>query len=219
MRAVIMGPPGAGKGTQADVISSRFEMSHLSSGEIFRNEKESGSELGKEIASVMDRGELVADDLVVEMMLKAINNVDGGLLLDGFPRTVAQAKALDDKLQENDLSIDAVIKINVDDAAIVKRITGRRFCPECGKGFHIEFMPSARGEYCDVCDGDVTLSQRDDDTEIVVAQRLESYRNQTKPVVDYYRQSDRVAMLEIDGMQSPDGVSDSISKELSKLMT
>ena len=112
------------------------------------------------------------------------------------------------------MNMDSVLLINVDDESIVKRITGRRMCPECGKGFHVEYVPSSRGEFCDVCENDVKLTQRDDDNEATVRQRLKSYYEQTEPVVEYYRQSDNVSVIEIDGMQSPEEVEASINAEL-----
>ncbi len=217
MLAVLMGPPGAGKGTQAERIAERFAMTHLSSGDIFRAEKSSGSELGKQIAAVMARGELVSDALVVEIMVKAIQSVEGGLLLDGFPRTLPQAEVLDGMLGDSGLSVDAVILITADDETIVKRITGRRSCPQCGKAFHVDYMPSAKGTFCDACDGEVRLVQRDDDSESVVRQRLEAYKGQTEPVIDYYQQRDGVTVIVVDGEQSPEEVTASISQELSKL--
>jgi len=215
MRIVLMGPPGAGKGTQAERLVERFSMAHLSSGDIFRAEKESDSPLGQQLAEYMSRGELVPDDVVVEMMTKAIASVNGrGLLLDGFPRTVAQAEALNTSLSERDLSLDAVILITAPDDMIVSRITGRRSCPECRKGFHMEFIPSARGEFCDSCDGDVQLLLREDDSEEVVRQRLTAYRNQTEPVINYYRRTGSVRVIEVDGTPPPDDVASAIADQV-----
>jgi adenylate kinase len=217
MKVVLMGPPGAGKGTQAARLVETFNMTHLSSGDIFRAEKASGSELGRKLGDIMARGELVPDDMVVEIMAKAITDVDGGLLLDGFPRTVAQAEALDNTLAEKGQPLDAVVLITAEEDAIVGRITGRRSCPKCGKGFHVEFMPSARGNYCDVCDGDVELTQRSDDKEETVRQRLAAYKAQTEPVIDYYRGTGKVSVVDVDGMQSPDEVTADMVKALDAL--
>jgi adenylate kinase len=212
-----MGPPGAGKGTQAKRLVDQFGMTHLSSGDIFRAEKASGSELGEKLSSYMDKGALVPDEIVVAMMAKAITNVDGGLLLDGFPRTVAQAEALDATLKQAGAPLDAVVLITADDDAIVDRITGRRSCPKCGKAFHVDFMPSEKGEYCDACEGDVKLTQREDDKEATVRDRLTAYKAQTEPVIDYYRSSGEVKVIEVDGMQSPDEVTQDMVAALESL--
>ena len=217
MRIVLMGPPGAGKGTQAQRLAEQLGMTHLSSGDIFRAEKASGSPLGQRVSEIMARGELVPDDVVVDVMARAVSEVNGGLLLDGFPRTVAQAEALDETLAGLDLTLDGVVLITLDDEAIVSRITGRRTCPDCGKGFHVEFMPSARGEFCDDCSGDVELEQREDDSEEVVRERLAAYRKQTEPVIAYYRDSGKVRMIEVDGSLSPDEVTASLKEKMAAL--
>ncbi|MCK5114124.1 MAG: adenylate kinase [Phycisphaerae bacterium] len=205
MRVVLMGPPGAGKGTQAEKLVEKFGMVHLSSGDIFRAEKASGSELGQKLAAIMETGALVPDDVVVEMMAKAIVAVEGsGLLLDGFPRTVAQGEALDETLTKMDAPLDAVVIIAADDDEIVGRITGRRSCPSTGKIYHVEYMPP-KVEGIDDETGE-SLVQRDDDKEDVVRQRLEAYKKQTQPVIDYYRETGKVKIVEVDGMQSPDSV-------------
>ena len=206
MRIVLMGPPGAGKGTQAKRLVETFSMTHLSSGDIFRAEKASGSELGQKLAEYMTAGVLVPDEIVVEMMAKAIVAVDGGLMLDGFPRTVAQAEALDETLEAKGTPLDAVVVITADDDEIVGRITGRRSCPSCGKGFHVEFMPSEKGEQCDVCEEAVTLTQRADDKEETVRERLSAYKAQTEPVIAYYREQGKVKVVEVNGSQTPDEV-------------
>ncbi|MHC4985017.1 MAG: adenylate kinase [Planctomycetota bacterium] len=198
MRLVLMGPPGAGKGTQAQMLTERLGVGHLSSGDIFRAERASGSDLGEQLARYMDAGELVPDDVVVSMMAGAITAQAGGLMLDGFPRTVPQAEALDKQLAGADRPLEAVVVILADDDIIVTRITGRRSCPVCGKIFHQTNMPSSRGDLCDACEGDVELVQREDDTEAVVRQRLTAYRNQTQPVIDYYERSG-ATVLKFDG--------------------
>lgn len=217
MRIVLMGPPGAGKGTQATRLVEKFGMTHLSSGDIFRAEKASGSELGNKLADIIDRGELVPDDIVVEMMAKAITAVEGGLLLDGFPRTVAQAKALDDTLAGMGEKLDAIILIVADEDAIVERICARRKCPTCGKDYNIKFIPSAKGEYCDVCPGDVKLAIRDDDNEDVVRARMVNYRNQTEPVISYYKDAGKVKVVEINGNQGLDQVAGDIANAMETL--
>jgi adenylate kinase len=212
-----MGPPGAGKGTQAKRLVDRFGMVHLSSGDIFRAEKASGSELGEKLAGYMASGALVPDEIVVEMMAKAITSSDGpgGLLLDGFPRTVAQAQALDRQLDQAGKPLDAVVVIVAEDAAIVARITGRRTCPECGEAYHVVFMPTKKEGVCDAC-GEA-LVQRDDDTEAVVKQRLDAYNAQTEPVVAYYREQESLDVMEIDGGKSPEEVTQAIVSALDAL--
>jgi adenylate kinase len=147
------------------------------------------------------------------MMAKAIAAVDesAGLMLDGFPRTVAQAEALDATLKQNGTPLDAVVVITADDNEIVERITGRRACGSCGKGFHVKFMPSARGDVCDACDG--ALTQRDDDREDVVRERLAAYKKQTEPVIAYYRTSG-AKVIEVNGSQSPDAVTAEMTEAL-----
>ena len=154
MRIVLMGPPGAGKGTQAKRLVDKFGMTHLSSGDIFRAEKASGSELGQKLAEYMAAGELVPDEIVVEMMAKAIAKASAegpGLLLDGFPRTVAQAEALDAQLAQAQTPLDAVVVITAQDGEIVGRITGRRSCPACGEAYHVTFIPPKAQGVCDAC--------------------------------------------------------------------
>ena len=209
MRLVLMGPPGAGKGTQAQMLTERLGVVHLSSGDIFRAERAGGSDLGEQLATYMDAGELVPDEVVVPIMAGAITAQSGGLMLDGFPRTVPQAGALDKQLAEADRPLEAVVLIAADDDVIVTRITGRRSCPKCGKVFHVTNMPSSRGDLCDACDGDVELVQREDDTEAVVRQRLTAYREQTQPVIDYYERTG-TKVLSFDG----NGGADALASEI-----
>lgn len=211
-----MGPPGAGKGTQAERLVKKFGMKHLSSGDIFRAEKASGSELGQKLASYMNSGQLVPDDVVVEMMAKAITQVDGGLMLDGFPRTVAQGEALDVQLAEAGKPLDAVVVMTAEDDIIIKRITGRRTCPSCNRGYHVTFMPPKVEGYCDDCEG-VELTQRSDDCEETVRQRLEAYRAQTEAVIGYYRQSGSLAIIDVDGNQEAEVVSAGVIQALESL--
>lgn len=198
MRVVLMGPPGAGKGTQAKRLVERFGMTHLSSGDILRAERASGSELGEKLKSYMDSGELVPDEIVVEIMAGAIakQDADKGVLLDGFPRTVAQAEALDEQLERLGLALEAVLVIEADESLLVERITGRRSCPDCGRVYHIKNIPPAKEGVCDACEAE--LLQRDDDTEEVVRRRLSAYRSQTEPVIEYYAADGR-KIIRLDG--------------------
>ena len=198
MRVVIMGPPGAGKGTQAKRLLERFDMVHLSSGDILRAERAAGSELGEKLKSHMDAGELVPDEIVVEIMAGAIarQDADKGVLLDGFPRTVAQAEALDKQLEQLGLALEAVLLIEADESLLVDRITGRRSCPDCGRVYHVKNIPPAEEGVCDACEAE--LVQRDDDTEEVVRRRLSAYRSQTEPVIEYYAADGR-KIIRLDG--------------------
>lgn len=212
-----MGPPGAGKSTQAKRLAARFDMAHLSSGDIFRAEKASGSDLGTELARHMAAGLLVPDETVVRVMAKAIadSRAAGGLLLDGFPRTVPQAEALDEQLAEAHKPLDAVAVIDVDDEAIVERITGRRIAPSTGKIYHVEYIPPKVPDVCD--DTGEALVQRDDDTEQVVRERLDAYRKETAPVIDYYAGRIDLVVMRIDGNESPDQVTEALIGALTSL--
>jgi adenylate kinase len=197
MRIVLLGAPGAGKGTHCKRIADRYGVAHLSSGDILRRERATGTKLGKKAQSYMDAGALVPDDLIVEMMSRAIAKAKTGFCLDGFPRTVNQAEVLDQSLAKSKSEIDAVINLQVDDGIVLERITGRRSCPTCGAVYHVKNMPP---KVDGVCDKDGTpLVQRPDDTEEVVRNRLETYYRQTKPVVDYYRARRTVHDLDANG--------------------
>jgi adenylate kinase len=197
MRVVLLGAPGAGKGTHCKRIADRYGVVHLSSGDILRRERAQGTELGKKAQGYMDAGALVPDDLIVEMMAKAIQQAPTGYVLDGFPRTVNQAEVLDKSLVAQKTGIDMVLNLRVTDGVVVERITGRRSCPKCGAVYHVKNMPP---KVAGVCDRDGTpLVQRPDDTEEVVRNRLETYYRQTEPVVDYYRAKRTVYDLDADG--------------------
>lgn len=217
MRILLMGPPGAGKGTQAKNLAEEFKMDHLSSGDLFRAEKASGSELGQELSRYMETGALVPDETVVRLMTKAIAGSDapGGLLLDGFPRTVPQAEALDEQLGKAGLPLDAVVVIGASDETIVERITGRRVAPTSGRVYHVKYMPPKQ-EGVDDETGE-KLIQREDDREDVVRQRLDAYRRQTEPVLEYYRAQPAVKMIVVDGEQPPEAVTESLIAALKDL--
>lgn len=206
MRVLLMGAPGAGKGTQAKRLAEKLDMVHLSSGDILRAECGSGSELGRKLKSYMDAGELVPDEIVVGVMARAIADQPAGkgLLLDGFPRTVPQADALDRQLAELGRTLDVVLVIDTPDELLVERITGRRSCEQCGRVYHVRFLrPKSEGR-CDVCEAE--FIQRADDTEEVVRERLSAYRAQTAPVIEHYAAAGKQRVVTIDGSGSPDEV-------------
>jgi adenylate kinase len=214
MKIVLLGAPGAGKGTQCKSIVEQYNLLHLSSGDILRQERADGTELGKKAQNYMDSGALVPDEIIIEMMAKAIDNAPAaGFVLDGFPRTVNQAIELDKALDTNGQQIDAVMNLEIDDHVVTKRITGRRSCPECGSVYHIENLkPKTEG----ICDKDGTkLVQRPDDTEEVLANRLETYHQQTEPLVDYYKKNSTVYNFSAD--RNPDDVKASMFEKLNVL--
>ncbi|HON91459.1 MAG TPA: adenylate kinase [Sedimentisphaerales bacterium] len=213
MRIVLLGAPGAGKGTHCKRIADRYGILHLSSGDILRCERAAGSELGKKAQTYMDAGALVPDELIVEMMSQAMKNASSGFVLDGFPRTVNQAQVLDKALAVKGGGIDVVMNLLVDDGIVVSRITGRRSCPKCGAVYHVKNMPPRVEGICDK-DG-AYLVQRPDDTEEVVRNRLETYYRQTKPVVDYYKASR--AVDDVDAGGDPDVVAQVIFRKLDGL--
>lgn len=215
MRIVLLGAPGAGKGTQCKRIAGKYGVLHLSSGDILRQERTAGTELGKKAQGYMDSGALVPDNLIVEMMVGAINKVSKkGFVLDGFPRTVNQAEELDKLLGRNGKKIDAVLNLEINEQVIVKRMSGRRSCPKCGAVYHIENLkPKVNG----ICDHDGTkLIQRPDDRPDVVINRLKTYHQQTKPVVDYYKNNN--AVYNINANEDADKVSTLMFKKLDALV-
>ncbi len=210
MNLVLLGPPGAGKGTQAARASKMFNLVHLSSGDILRAERKAASQLGQQAQDYMDRGVLVPDDLILAMMMDHIGRSEtaDGFLLDGFPRTLAQAQGLDERLTEKGQKLDAVVSIEVADEAVVGRLTGRATCPTCGRIYHDEFSPPAKTDHCDDCG--VALARRKDDNPDVVGQRLRTYHEETKPLIAYYR--DRGVLQPVAGEGTPDEVSASIKR-------
>lgn len=204
MRIVLLGPPGAGKGTQASSIVKKYEIPHISTGDIFRKNIKEKTALGKKAKEYIDKGLLVPDDIVVAIVQDRLVMEDckDGFMLDGFPRTVAQAQALDEELNKLHLSLDKVINIEVEKEELIERAVGRRICKECGATYHIKFNPPSKHEVCDDCGGE--LYQRKDDTEETVRKRIEIYLQETKPLINYYKEQE--ILVEIDGEQDIDKV-------------
>ncbi|KXA12830.1 adenylate kinase [Clostridium perfringens] len=212
VKIVLLGPPGAGKGTQAKSISNRYSIPHISTGDIFRKNISENTPLGIEAKSYMDNGQLVPDEVTINMVKDRLQQDDckNGYLLDGFPRTVHQAEALDNFLTEREESIDTALLIEVPKEFILERMTGRRVCPSCGASYHIKFNPPANDGKCDLCGSDVI--QRKDDTEETVKERLDVYENQTQPLIDFYKNKKQLSV--VDGTQAINEVFESICKIL-----
>ncbi|KUL54509.1 adenylate kinase [Streptomyces sp. NRRL S-1521] len=188
MRIVLVGPPGAGKGTQAAFLAKNLSIPHISTGDLFRANISQGTELGKQAKAYMDAGNLVPDEVTIGMAKDRMGQSDAvnGFLLDGFPRNVSQAESLDEALKADDVKLDAVLDLEVPEDEVVKRIAGRRVCRnESSHVFHVTYSPPKREGVCDVCGGE--LYQRGDDSEDTVRKRLEVYHTQTEPIIDYYR--------------------------------
>jgi adenylate kinase len=214
MKLILLGPPGAGKGTQCKRIIDKYSMAHLSSGDILRAERKANSELGQKAQSYMDSGALVPDDLIIDMMIAAIKKYSGGYVLDGFPRTVAQGEGLDAALKKAGEKIDAIVNLQVPDEPILARMTGRRSCPVCGAVYHIENLKPEVDGQCDKGCG--PLVQRKDDTPEVVSHRLKTYHEQTSAVVGYYQAKGNM-IIDIDANQDIDKVTADIFSKLDAL--
>lgn len=186
MKIIMLGAPGAGKGTQAKMIAEKYQIPHISTGDIFRANIKNGTDLGKEAKSYMDKGELVPDELTVRILLDRVAQPDckNGYVLDGFPRTIPQAEVLDKELTKQNESIDYAINVEVPDENIVRRMSGRRACLGCGATYHLVHIPPAKEGICDKCGKELIL--RDDDKEETVKNRLNVYHDQTQPLIDYY---------------------------------
>ena len=209
MRLVLLGPPGAGKGTQAERIAAKYGIPHLSTGEMLREAVAADTEVGRRAKAIMDAGRLVPDEVMNRLVAERIGQPDAarGFVLDGFPRTVAQAEALDDLLEQRAERLDAVVELAVDDDALVDRISGRFACAKCGAGYHDRFRPPKADGVCDVCGSREFVRRADDNAETVRA-RLNAYHAQTAPLLPYYR--DKELLAAVDGMAEIEDVSTEI---------
>ncbi len=208
MKIIMLGAPGAGKGTQAKMIADKYQIPHISTGDIFRSNIKSGTELGMEAKKYMDQGQLVPDELTVKILLDRVANEDckNGYVLDGFPRTIPQATVLENALNDLNESIDFAIDVAVADEVIINRMSGRRACVGCGATYHIVNIPPAVEGICDRCNSELIL--RDDDQEETVKNRLKVYHDQTQPLIDFYTQ--RNVLHAVDGTLSLNEVFDKI---------
>ena len=193
MNLVFLGPPGAGKGTQAKKLSGDLGLVHISTGDILRDAVSKGTPLGRKAKEYIDRGDLVPDDLMIALIEEVLPPA-GGVIFDGFPRTIPQAQALDELLERKRMAVDGVILFELDDEEIVRRLTGRRTCPSCGAVYNLVYNPPKKDEICDRCG--TKLTQRDDDREEVVRKRLQVYRDQTAPLIDYYAEKNKLIRLD-----------------------
>lgn len=212
MNIILLGPPGAGKGTQAACITKFKKVPHISTGDIFRQNIKEGTSLGNKAKTYMDKGLLVPDSVVVELVEDRLtwDDAKNGFMLDGFPRTIAQAEALEDSLSGAGKKIDAVINIDVDFSVLTERITSRRICKKCGATFNVKFNPPKQEGVCDLCAGE--LYQRDDDREETVIKRLKEYAEKTQPLIDFYNK--KGVLININGQQDIDMVTKDIEKAL-----
>lgn len=209
MKLLFFGPPGAGKGTQAKKVSEIFKIEHISTGDILREAVNKGSELGKKVKTIIDKGELVPDEIMNELVKEKIKDLDS-FILDGYPRTIEQAKSLDRTLKELNKQIDAVVLIDVPEEEIVNRISSRRVCPNCGKVYNLITLKPKNDELCDNCG--TNIIQRNDDREEIVRERYKIYQRNTYPVIEFYRKNNTI--ITIDGSKDVEEV----TKELFNML-
>lgn len=216
MKLVFLGPPGAGKGTQSQHLAQEYHIAQISTGDMLRAEVKAESEIGKLAKKIMDNGELVPDDLIVSMIQKRIQADDckNGFILDGFPRSLGQAEALDKMLTSQNMRLDAVISLEVDEEALAERISGRFSCAKCGASYHKQFKQPKVNEICDSCGSTDFISRADDNKETVLA-RLETYRKQTAPLLPYYDKKN--CLYPINGMKTVDDVIKDIDQVIKKI--
>ena len=212
MKLVMLGAPGAGKGTQAKRLAEKYRIPHISTGDIFRSNIKNGTELGKKVKGFLDSGALVPDELTVDLVMDRIGQEDcrNGYILDGFPRTIRQAEKLTEALQGKGGEIDWAVNVEVPDEAIVERMSGRRMCPSCGASYHVVNIPPKKEGVCDQCGAQLTT--RPDDEPETVRKRLEVYHQQTQPLIDYYKEKGRV--LDVDGTKPMEQVFQAIVARL-----
>lgn len=208
MRLVVLGAPGAGKGTQARNLAKIFNIAHISTGDILREHMKNETPIGVFINDMMKKGQLVPDDLVINLVRERIQEESSkeGFILDGFPRTLVQAEVFDNLSKEMSLSLDHVISVNVEDAVIIERMSGRLVCPKCGAMYHAIYYPSKKGDICDVC-GE-KLIQREDDKAKTVKNRLKIYHTVTEPIIDYYKMKN--ILFEVSGIGDMNDITDTI---------
>ena len=212
MKLILLGAPGAGKGTQAKLLVDKYEIPHISTGDIFRENIKNGTELGKKAKAYMDAGGLVPDELTVDLVMNRLSQEDckKGYILDGFPRTIPQAERLTEALEARGEALDAAIDVEVQDEIIIDRMAGRRVCPKCGASYHVVTIPPKKEGICDVCGAE--LITREDDRPETVKKRLDVYHDQTQPLIDYY--NGQGIVVTVDGTQAMEDVFAEIVKKL-----
>lgn len=210
MNLILLGPPGAGKGTQSRRLSENLKIPQISTGDLLRAAREKQTDLGQKAEAFMLAGQLVPDALVIEMIEERLkqNDCEKGYILDGFPRTLAQARAFEKSLEASGGRVDRVINIDVQKDEVIKRLSGRRQCRQCGENFHVDFHPPSKSDACDRCGG--SLFQRDDDREDVIKRRLEVYEEQTQPLIEFYR--NKGVLKNVKGTGPIDGIFEEIVK-------